>query len=117
MRIWDARTGVQVARIKGIADAKFRPDGSLMWSKWTTDQSGTYLKIRTFSRNDQDPVGRAVARTPRCLTPAQRRAYYLAPEPQRWCIERRKWPYTNRAWRAWLGARDAGRTAALPAAK
>jgi hypothetical protein len=30
---------------------------------------------------------------PRCLTPEQRERLFLAPEPPRWCIDMRKWPY------------------------
>lgn len=58
-----------------------------------------------------DGIKREVAR---CLTPTQRVAYRLDPEPPAWCIEQRKWPFDDPAWRAWLAARRNGQTAELP---
>src|SRR5262249_41212392 len=39
---------------------------------------------------------------PRCLTPRERKNYYLDPEPPAWCIEMAKWPYHTEDWKRWL---------------
>ena len=52
----------------------------------------------------------------RCLTPAQRKQFFLPKQPPLWCIERRLWPYHTEDWQAWLAARNAGRDAPLPRA-
>ena len=41
----------------------------------------------------QELVSHAKAGIPRCLTAAQRDAFFLPPEPPQWCIELQKWPY------------------------
>jgi hypothetical protein len=35
-------------------------------------------------------------------------------ETARWCIDERKWPYDDPAWRRWLTARRNGQVAELP---
>jgi hypothetical protein len=50
----------------------------------------------------------------RCLTPAQRKEYFLPEVPPLWCVERRLWPYHGDEWQAWLVARKGGRDAPLP---
>jgi hypothetical protein len=44
-------------------------------------------------------VSAAKAAIPRCLTPAQRKAFFLPPEPPAWCIELAKWPYNAPEWK------------------
>ena len=50
----------------------------------------------------------------RCLTPAQRKAFFLPPEPPDWCIEMEKWPYNTPEWKQWLADKRAGKTPPLP---
>src|SRR5262245_21589569 len=50
----------------------------------------------------EDLVNAAKDRAARCLTPAQRAAYFLPAAPPLWCIERRLWPYNSDEWRVWL---------------
>ena len=58
----------------------------------------------------------AKAVVPRCLTPAQRKALFLAPEPPQWCIEMEKWPYNTPAWKQWLADKRVGKNSPLPVA-
>jgi WD40 repeat protein len=71
-------------------------------------------------------VAFAKATLPRCLTPAQRNAYFLDPEPPRWCIgsgavgsaaTRGKWPYQTEEWRAWLARVAKGENPELPTSR
>jgi hypothetical protein len=71
-------------------------------------------------------VAYARATTAACLTPEQRKSFFLAPEPPRWCITgagretappdewEGKWPYQSEAWRQWLIDRDAGKDVPMP---
>jgi len=52
---------------------------------------------------------------PRCLTAAQRAAYFLQPEPPHWCIELAKWPYRTDAWKQWFSDIRAGQGPPLSA--
>ena len=51
---------------------------------------------------------------PRCLTLAQRKAFFLPPEPPAWCIEMEKWPYNTPEWKQWLADVRAGKHPQLP---
>jgi hypothetical protein len=62
-------------------------------------------------------VSHAKAAVPRCLTPAQRKAFFLLPEPPRWCIELEKWPYHTDVWKQWLSDIRAGKNLPLPDAE
>ena len=89
----DAVTGTPIAqrgdREDVFGSAAFRPDGSRTARPWEIAST-------------QEIVARAKAEAPRCLTLAQRKEFFLAPEPPAWCIEMKKWPYHTPAWEAWL---------------
>ena len=61
-------------------------------------------------------VSAAKADIPRCLTLAQRKAFFLPPEPPAWCIEMEKWPYDTPEWKQWLADTRAGKNPPLPPA-
>jgi hypothetical protein len=67
--------------------------------------------------NTQELVSHTKMAIPRCLTPAQRMAFFLPPEPPLWCIELEKWPYHTDAWKQWLTDTRAGKNPPLPAAE
>ncbi len=84
-------------------------------------------RLRETFPTPQDLVDRAKRLVPRCLGPKQREAFYLAPEPDRWCITgpgreaerdpakwQPKWPYDSPAWRDWLVGRDRGEEPKMP---
>ena len=62
-------------------------------------------------------VSHAKAAIPRYLTPAQRKEFFLPPEPPLWCVELEKWPYHTDAWKQWLSDTRAGKSPPLPAAE
>jgi hypothetical protein len=39
----------------------------------------------------------------------QRKAFFLPPEPPKWCIELEKWPYNTAPWKLWLADKSAGK--------
>jgi hypothetical protein len=43
--------------------------------------------------NPQELIDRMKTELPRCLTPEQRRAFFLDPAPPDWCTGMQKWPY------------------------
>ena len=57
-------------------------------------------------------VSQAKADVPRCLTPAQREAFFLPPEPPGWCVDMEKWPYNTPKWKQLLVDKRAGEPAA-----
>jgi len=73
--------------------------------------------LQTISKSELDT----------CLTPAQRKAAFLDPEPPRWCItgvsldhetDSAQWhgkpPYQTADWKQWLVAKDKGENLPLP---
>jgi WD40 repeat protein len=80
----------------------------------TASADGT-VRIWPLVGSTQALVDGIKQKVARCLTPTQRVAYRLDPEPPEWCIDERKWPYDDPAWRAWLAARRNGEAAELPA--
>ena len=62
-------------------------------------------------------VSHAKTAVPRCLTQAQRKTFFLPPEPPAWCIEMEKWPYNTPDWKQWLADKRAGKNPQLPAAQ
>ena len=101
MRLWDAGTAQQIGAPLGndapVAEARFSPDGARI------------VDTRNL-------VSRARAIVPRCLTPAQRKAFYLPPEPPAWCVELDKRPYDTPQWKQWLVDKRAVKNPPLPAA-
>ena len=67
----------------------FSPDGKRI----VTVSDNGVGRLWTVFPDTQQLVAHARAIVPRCLTPAQRAAYFLPPEPRAWCIETAKWPY------------------------
>ena len=61
-------------------------------------------------------VSAAKAAVPRCLTLAQRKAFYLSPDPPAWCVEKAKWPFNTAEWEQWLRDLQDGENPPLPAA-
>ena len=51
------------------------------------------------------------------LLDAERKVFFLPPEPPAWCVEMAKWPYGTPAWKQWLADKRAGRNPPLPAAQ
>jgi hypothetical protein len=57
-------------------------------------------------------ISTAKAVVPRYLTLAQRKGFFLPPEPA-WCIEMAKWPDDTPIWKQWLADKRAGRNPTL----
>lgn len=55
----------------------------------------------------QHLVDSVVSRAPHCVTPAERKQYFLTPIPPLWCLERNLTPYHTPEWQAWLPQRKA----------
>jgi WD40 repeat protein len=117
-RLWDADTGKPIGKpLEGHTDwllnAAFSPDGKrIVTASW--DKTARLWEI--FA-NTQELVSHAKSAIPRCLTPMQRKAFFLAPEPPFWCIELEKWPYDTDAWKQWLSDTRAGKSPPFPAAE
>jgi WD40 repeat protein len=91
-RLWDVTEGAEVAILHGhtakLGGAAFSPDGTLLASaSWDS----TVRLWPVLSTQDLIDASKAVA--PRCLAPDQRALFGLRPEPPRWCIDMKKWPY------------------------
>jgi len=116
VRLWDAATGQQIGAPLGndapVAQARFSPDGARVVAA-TGDKTARLWDLKADNRN---LVSQARAIVPRCLTPAQRKAVYLPPEPPAWCIEMVKWPYDTPEWKRWLVNKRAGKNPPLPVA-
>ena len=93
-RLWDAKTGVELAALKGHTDAvfsvAFSPDGAriLTGSADSTARLWDHRQGQVLIEQGSDAILR-------CLTPDQRRAFQLSPEPPEWCYRLEKWPYDH----------------------
>ena len=115
-RLWDAETGKPIGQplaghTESVLSAAFSPDGKrIVTASW--DRTARLWEIFATT---QELVSHAKGDIPRCLTPAQRKAFFLLPEPPAWCIELEKWPYHTDAWKQWLSDTRAGKNPSLPA--
>ena len=75
----------------------------------------TTAQLWKIFADTQELVSHAKEGIPRCLTTAQRNAFFRSPEPPPWCIEMQKWPYHTPAWKRWLADTRAGKSPPLPA--
>ncbi|HTZ67316.1 MAG TPA: toll/interleukin-1 receptor domain-containing protein [Roseiarcus sp.] len=89
----------------------FSPDGKRIV---TASGDGT-ARIWDVFPNTQSLVSAAKVAVPRCLTPSQRKAFFLSPEPPARCIEMEKWHYDTVVWNHWLADKRAGKHPRLPA--
>ena len=113
-RVWDAESGEPIAELKGhqnsVWSVAFSPDGKhIVTASW--DKTARVWEVFP---DTQGLVAAAEAAVPRCLTPLQRKAFYLPPQPPAWCIEMGKWPYDTPIWKRWLADKGAGKTPPLP---
>ena len=117
VRLWDAATSQQIGAPLGddapVAQARFSPDGARIVAA-ISDKTARLWDLRTDYR---DLVSPARAIVPRCLTLAQRKAFFLRPEPPAWCIRMVKWPYDTPEWQQWLVNKQAGKNPPLPVAR
>ena len=116
-RVWDAAPGKETARLEGhtslVFSAAFSADGTRIV---TASDDKTARVWRAFPIV-QKLVDAAKSRMRRCLTPEQRKAYFLPVVPPVWCLERRLWPYHADDWQAWYEARKAGKDLPTPGAE
>jgi WD40 repeat protein len=91
VRLWDAETGKPIGELKGVAGGaetrvSFSPDGERI-----VVTAGYTARLLKLFANTQELVSYAKASIPRCLTVAQRNAFFLPPDPPQWCVELGKW--------------------------
>ena len=115
-RLWDAETGKPIGEpLKGhdgcCVERGVQPRRQAHRHR-VCGQDGA--AVGHLSPTPRNLVSHAKAAVPRCLTPAQRKAFFLPPEPPAWCIEMEKWPYDTPAWKQWLADTRAGKNPPLP---
>jgi len=126
--VWDVPTGRAIARFAAnqdavMVDAVISPDGN----KLATAIWNGGVEVWAMFADPAPHVASLKHLVPRCLTPDQRAALFLEPEPPRWCItgpglEREvdaskwagKWPYQGDSWRNWLRQKDNGASLPMP---
>ena len=101
-----------------MLSAAFSPDGKRIVTA-SLDKTARVWDAETgkpaWDTPDIDAlVSAAKAAVPRCLTPVQRKTFFLPPEPPDWCIEMEKRPYDTPEWNQWLADKRAGKTPPLP---
>jgi len=94
-RVWDVETGKLLATLAGqgstLRKTAYSSDGRRVIA---IDEDGTAHLWEVFP-TAQALVDRAKGTLPHCLTPEQRVAYFLDPDPPVWCYEMRKPPYAD----------------------
>ena len=113
-RIWDVDSR-QTIRIllhpTKVYTAAFSPDGSQIVTASGSTRAGLGQRDRRQTSYDRS---RGEENVPRCLTPEQRKEFFLDAEPPLWCIERKKWPYHTKDWQQWLAETRAGSEPTMP---
>jgi WD40 repeat protein len=113
--LWDSSTGENIAAIPIAVSSDrvplFSPGGSLLLHKPYYDMNA--LLFRLFPTTNDTVLAARNALT-RCLTPVERIANFLDPEPPAWCIEMEKWPYRTQDWKSWLKYRQENLSPPLP---
>lgn len=134
-RIWDLATGETVAVLSGHGAAVRNPVGDITRTDVpevfffrgvtqavptaddrlviTASLDGT-ARVWPLFASTQAFVDHVKSNATYCLTPLQRQAYRLDPDPPDWCIESRKWPYQGEEWQDWLAARRRGESIPAP---
>jgi WD40 repeat protein len=122
IRVWSAQSGLELGRLPALDDPKVP-----MIAAEHADQKGLDLTVHAASRAERyvwpiildriSLVAAARRRLPRALLRNQRDQHFLDPEPPRWCVELKKWPYHTEAWQQWLDDTKAGRAAQMPSAE
>lgn len=88
-KLWDIKNGLEIGEINSrskIDFAAFSPDGNTVLTGLD--------RIQLWSAKvGQELVDFAKQNAPRCLTPEQRKQFYLFPEVPSWCTKMNKWPY------------------------
>ena len=117
-RIWDVAMGLEIAQLRldrnnNFRSAQFGPESNMVMAISGVD-TVIWKNVPTLETPLQNLIERAKRDVPRCLTKTQRRVFFLPPEPPRWCIEQKKWPYQTSAWQDWLIAHDNGEQPPMP---
>jgi WD40 repeat protein len=94
MRIWELSSGALLANLNWhgaeLRSMALTPDGARLL---TASKDGSARVWELFpARGD---VESAKVAAPRCLTPAERKRFHLAPAPPAWCARLQKWPYNR----------------------
>ncbi len=114
-RVWDAASGKEIGELRGhqgpLRSAAFSPNGRRI----VTGSEDNTARIWDAFPDTQALVSAAKTAVPRCLSPAQRQAFFLPLEPPAWCIEMEKWPYNTPELKQWLAEVRAGKNPPLPA--
>jgi len=115
--LWGTETNKQIAGLMGLTElvdsAVFSSDGKRIV---TVPNGGKVARV-WMVLTTEELVSTAKAAIPRCLTAAQRKEFFLPPEPPQWCIELEKWPYHTNDWKQWFSDSRAGKSPPLPAAE
>ncbi len=114
--VWDDDTKAykSIAELKGHTDTVFSVAFSSGGERIVTASTDGTARVWGIFSDTGQFVAKAESEAPRCLTPAQRKNFFLDPRPPYWCIEEHKWPYQTQDWQAWLANTKLGKNPALP---
>lgn len=93
--VWDIHTGAEYVRLRGHSGGltSVQIDGSgTAVATGAVDQTVRLWRLLPLGQPLVEFAKQAVAR---CLSPFERRQFFLSPTPPRWCVEKGKWPYDS----------------------
>jgi WD40 repeat protein len=114
LKIWDVNTGTEIAAPRSYSGELLNVLLGNNMIRVVTAIGEDAAEIMRVFPSTSDLIRETKSVAPRCLTPAQRKQFFLELAPPDWCVSGEKWPYGAQEWKSWLAQKKAGQSPQLP---